>query len=349
MVRNLTDIRTKNLTAYSVSSGAKLWEYMFPVENPTIVMVDASNADDITPYLGFSYPYQVSGGNTTTTVDNLGHVNVSVTEIRSVMTGDDRVYAQFSSVNYEVPVVYGKSKAAYVSGVYALDENGSLLWSKTIIPNSYSMSVVNNSTIMYRNGDGKLVVTSTGAAVGFAFTTFLYIFIRFFCVGAIARAHSRINKNVNRNAVYDFIARNPGSTMYEVSRGLGMNLGTVRYHTFILGMNNRIVSYKEDGKYIRYFMNSNSYSKEDQFIVSLLRRDALGKVLGYMATRPAASNAEIARELGIQESIVSRCVKELSEKGVLVKEHSGTRSAYTLVDARREHVASIMRRIYGES
>jgi DNA-binding transcriptional regulator PaaX len=67
-----------------------------------------------------------------------------------------------------------------------------------------------------------------------------------------------------------------------------------------------------------------------------------------MATQPAASNAEIARELGIQESIVSRCIKELSEKGVLVKEPSGIRSAYTIVDSHRERVASIMRRIYSE-
>ena len=134
-------------------------------------------------------------------------------------------------------------------------------------------------------------------------------------MGAIARAHSRINKNVNRNAVYGFVEKNPGSTMYEISRGLGMNLGTVRYHTFILGMNHRIVPYKDDGKYIRYFTNSNSYSAEDQLIVSLMRREAMGKVLAYMLTQAAASNSEMARELGIQESIVSRCIKELIRKG----------------------------------
>ena len=163
----------------------------------------------------------------------------------AVMAGNGRVYVQFSSVNFEIPVVYGNSKVAYVSGVYAIDENGSLIWSKAIIPTARDMSVVNNSTIMYRDGNGNLVVTNTGAAVGFALTGFLYIFIRFICLGAIARAHSRINKNVNRNAVYGFVEKNPGSTMYEISRGLSENLGTVRYHTYILGMNHRIVPYKD--------------------------------------------------------------------------------------------------------
>ena len=175
----------------------------------------------------------------------------------------------------------------------------------------------------------------------------MYIFIRFICLGAIARAHSRINKNENRNAVYDFIAKNPGLTMYEVSRGLKMNLGTVRYHAFILGMNHRVVPYKDDGKYVRYFTNSNSYSTEDQLIVSLMRREAIGKVLAYIMTQTAVSNSEMARDLGMQESIVSRSVKELMEKGVITKEPYGTKIAYTIVDSHKDRVASIMQRIYG--
>ena len=184
--------------------------------------------------------------------------------------------------------------------------------------------------------------------MGFALTAILYIFLRFFCIGAIARAHSRINKNENRNAVYDFIAKNPGLTLYEISRGLGMNIGTVRYHLFILGMNHRIVPYDGESKFVRYFTNSNSYSREDQAVVSLMRRESYGKVLGFMLTRPAASNVEIAMELGVQESVVSRCIKELTEKGIVVRDISGTRSTYAIDDSHRERIASAMRRIYGE-
>jgi DNA-binding transcriptional regulator PaaX len=79
-----------------------------------------------------------------------------------------------------------------------------------------------------------------------------------------------------------------------------------------------------------------------------MRRESFGKVLGYMATKPAASNVQIAMELGIQESVVSRCIKELTEKGIIVKEPSGTRSVYAIVDSHRERVASAMRHICGE-
>ena len=269
-------------------------------------------------------------------------------EIPEVITSDGRIYAQFYSINYQSPVVLGQSKAAYVSGVYALDENGSLLWNRTVSVNAYDMNVVNNSTVFYRDGSGNLVVTGAGAAIGFALTTILYIFIRFFCIGAVARARSRINKNVNRNAVYDFIAKNPGLTLYELSRGLTMNLGTVRYHVFILGLNHRIVPYDGESKFVRYFTNSNSYSREDQAIVSLLRRESYGKVLGYMLMQPVSSNVEIAMKLGLKESLVSRCIKELSEKGIVVKEPSGSRNFYTLDHSHRERVANAIRRIEGD-
>jgi predicted transcriptional regulator len=308
------------------------------VNDPTTLTVDSSNAGDIIPfYNNGNYPF-----------DGTGSAIESDVEVPQVTSGDGRVYAYFRSTNYETPVVPGKSRATFVSGVYALDENGSLLWNRTISGNAYSMNVVNNSTIFYRTYDDRFVVTGAGAAVGFALTTILYIFLRFFCIGAIARAHSRINKNENRNAVYDFIAKNPGLTMYEISRGLWMNIGTVRYHLFILGMNHRIVPYDGESKFVRYFTNSNSYSREDQAIVSLVRREAFGKVLGLMLTKPGASNVEIAMDLGIQESVVSRCVRELSEKGIVVKEQSGSRGAYAIDDSHKERVASAILRIYGE-
>ena len=335
---NLSDLSTKSLIAYDMGDGRQLWNYTFPVNSPTITTVDASNAGDIIPFY-FIGGYQSSGS---------GNAIETDVEVPQVISGHGRVYAYFRSTNYDTPLVFGKSRAAFVSGVYALDVNGTLLWNKTISGNAYSMNVVNNSTIFYRTYDGRFVVTGAGAAMGFALTAILYIFLRFFCIGAIARAHSRINKNENRNAVYDFIAKNPGLTLYEISRGLGMNIGTVRYHLFILGMNHRIVPYDGESKFVRYFTNSNSYSREDQAIVSIMRRESYGKVLGFMLARPMASNVEIAMELGIQESVVSRCIKELSEKGIVVKEPSGSRSVYTIDDSHKERVAGAMRRIYGE-
>ena len=140
-----------------------------------------------------------------------------------------------------------------------------------------------------------------------------------------------------------YVIANPGSTLRDISRGMRMNLGTVRYHILILGLNHRIVSYQADGKHVRYFINSGTYSQEEQMIMSVVRRDGMRKILMTLLIKPGISNVELSSELGIQESAVSRYMKELAEKGLVVKEMApmGT-SAYFLSNDRMAHVAKAM-------
>ena len=145
-----------------------------------------------------------------------------------------------------------------------------------------------------------------------------------------------------------YVVANPGSTLRDISRGMRMNLGTVRYHIFILGLNHRIVTYQADGKHVRYFINSGTYSKEDQLVMSLIRREGMRKILCVLLVRPGMSNAELSSVSGIQESAVSRYMKELAEKGIVVKELApmGT-SAYFVVNERRARVAKAMELMKG--
>ncbi len=228
----------------------------------------------------------------------IGPWKVAGTGTIKVLPGDNVVYVSYYMDNYEYPAsltsppyddgsdaykyphaaIFNRSELAYASGILALDNNGRLLWNKPMDSMVTTMAA-NNSTIFYGTENGKLSATQVNIAVGFALAAFLYLFLRFFCIGAVARAKARLNQNDNRNRVYEFIVKNPGSTLYETSRGTDMNIGTVRYHLFILGLNHKIVSSRMDGKYIRHFTNSNTYSKEEQFILSLVKRGTLGKIL----------------------------------------------------------------------
>ena len=150
--------------------------------------------------------------------------------------------------------------------------NGKLVWQKPM-DSFLTAAVANNSTIYYGTDNGKISVSVVEAAAGFVLigSALLLMF------GYISRARSKIDKNENRNRIFQFIARRPGSTIYEITRGMGMNMGTVRYHMMILGANHRIVSFNDEGKFVRYFTNSNTYSKEDQLVISIMRRDSIGK------------------------------------------------------------------------
>ena len=99
-----------------------------------------------------------------------------------------------------------------------------------------------------------------------------------------------------------------------------MNIGTVRYHLFILGTNHRIVAHHTDIKFVRYFTNSGSYSKEEQVAVSLVRRDVMRKILELLIEKPGQSNIQISQALNMPESSVSKYMKELSANDIVVRE-----------------------------
>ncbi|MDI6897236.1 winged helix-turn-helix transcriptional regulator [Methanocella conradii] len=326
---SLTALASETLMAFNISDSSLLWDYTFPVDDPVLVTVNESSAPEVC-YIS------ANGGD-----GKYGSVIISDASVPEVINGNGMVYAYFRSVNYESPVVFNKTRCAYVSGIYAFDRNGTLCWSRRIGPDVSHLSVAGNGTVYYVSG-GRVLVIGMGAVAGFAFSALVYLFLRFICVGTVARAKARMSKNGNRDRIMDFISRNPGSSLYEIVRGTGINLGTARYHLSILGMSHKIVASRIDGKYVRYFTNSDSYSEEAQLIFSLMRRKVTGGMLRLILEKPGISNAEAARELGIKESVVCRCMKELSDKGVIDK---GPDGGYFVKEAKREQVAAAMRRI----
>jgi len=185
-------------------------------------------------------------------------------------------------------------------------------------------------------------VTAGGAAV----VSCAYLLFKFFGVGTVARAHSRIDKNKNRNDLFKFIANNPGVTLHDIANTLDMNLGTIRYHLFILSQNHRIVSSKFDDKFVRYFTNSGSFSKNEQLIISLVRRDGVKNVISLLLSEPGLTNADISSRLGIQVSATSRYIKELLEKGLVAKapQENGT-LLYSIDDGQKQNIIRVMERV----
>lgn len=339
---NITDLISGVLYATDVTTGKALWNYTFAATNATVVVLDKRT----TPALLGTYTAEraiedMSLNASQRPISLYGPIQPQ--SVVFVYPGDDVVYATFQSMNYETPIILEKSQCAYTGGVYAFDVNGTLLWQKPMAPFN-TVGVTQNGTVFYQTPDGKIGVTGAGIAAGFTLTAIFYLLLRFVCLGAVARARARINKNDKREQVLDFIVKNPGSSLYEITRGTGINLGTVRYHLFILGLNHKVVASHTDGKYVRYFTNSGTYSKGEQLVLSLMRRDAMGRMLGLMMEKPGISNAEIARELDIKESVVCRCVKELSEKGVVARD---TEKGCFVDEEHREYVARAARRING--
>ena len=154
--------------------------------------------------------------------DNQDMANSSFTDLNqtfvswpqlTILAGNDVVYVSYLTSNLEVPPVFGKARCVYTNNMYAIDNNGTMLWSMPLDSFVTSMAV-NNSTIYYGMSNGGISVGQTSSiAGGIAIVALLYVFFKFFMAGSVSRARKLLDKNVNRNTVYDFILRNPGSTL----------------------------------------------------------------------------------------------------------------------------------------
>lgn len=320
--RTLGQVDTIRITANDTKSGKTLWNYTLPIEKHTVTVND-SNCKYLTIDSGIIEKDNTASPEEWYRSRNLTYglkVNGSWEDANLISTGNI-LYVSYWTYTYEVPTFFNQSNCTYAGGIYAIDNNGKLIWSKSTDSRVIAMQA-NNGTIYYGTDNGKIFSTKVDMTAGFVLTAFFYLFIRFFLVGAVTRVRGRIDSNKNRSAVLNFIIDNPGVNLYEISKSLKMNMGTARYHLMILGINHRVSSYKADSKYIRYFTNSGSYSKEQLLIISLMRRESMNKVLNKLLKKPGMSNMELANELGVQDSSTIRQIKELLAKGILLKEQT---------------------------
>ncbi|MGA9140905.1 MAG: winged helix-turn-helix transcriptional regulator [Methanocella sp.] len=327
---DLGDLGNQSLIAFDLMTGKQAWVRVLPVEQRTEITIDASNVRSLFPATQSEEIIRNNEAGGPFIIYNSSSVATRINSL-SVRPGRDIIYVNYETSNYEDPVVFNRSRMVYAGGIYALDRNGSLLWQMTLSPGS-QMIAAGNSTIVYSAGDGKIYLKFIGTAAGIAFLSALGALLHFFFAGTVARARGRLDDNENRNIVFRYIVDHPGSTLSEIARDTRSNLGTVRYHLLILGLNHRILAHRTGEKFVRYFTNAGSYDAEEQTVIAMLRRDGIGKVLRLIAERPGVSNVDIARALGIPESAAYRCIKEMCDKGLITRTPVERGYTYALVN-----------------
>lgn len=345
-----------NISAYSIIEDRYLWSFNLSPEASEILI--AGDDAEVLPSLILMY----QGGPAVNKLQISAHRNYDNNVDEQVMLmslkglycswgihlarGTDTLYLNYYAFNWQYPIINNKTTCLYANSLYAIAENGTLLWEKPLSSLVTSMAV-NNSTLYYstRNG-GFYVENAAKIGGGLALLAIIYMIARFFMLGTVARARSRLDSNQNRNSVMRYIADNPGLTARDIARHLGLNLGTIRYHLLILGLNHKIITYKADGKYIRFFTNSNSYSEAQQQAVSLVRREGMRKVLDFLLTKPGVTSRELSLSVGAQESAVSRSLRELLHKGIVGRNAKPDGSpAYSISEGYRDSIMFALRRV----
>ena len=140
--------------------------------------------------------------------------------------------------------------------------------------------------------------------------------------------------NRNREKIYRRIQMHPGSTVRDISREEGLNLGTVKYHVNILEATHKITT-KHIKKFIRMFRNSSIYDEKEKIIISALAVPACKSIILSLRDNPGMTNRQISKILEISESGSHQHMKRLlGDKIVMLDSDDGIKKYYVNDDAK---------------
>ncbi len=143
--------------------------------------------------------------------------------------------------------------------------------------------------------------------------------------------------SAKRDQVWRFIQRYPGTPVADVASHLGIAYSHAEYHVHQLeraGLVHRRdkACFPSEGEAV--------VDRRDQRVLVILRRPAPLRIVLALLDG-AATNPELAKQVGIAPSSVSYHVRRLTNAGVVEREEQGRSAVFRLVDA--EATANMLR------
>ena len=104
------------------------------------------------------------------------------------------------------------------------------------------------------------------------------------------------NSHIKADDVFNYVTRNPGSTMSQISRDTKLNRNTVKYHTYGL-IADGLLTLKKIGKYTRLYDKKLNATDLDRMITIYLGDEINARFLFTILDNPGITNAELVKEI----------------------------------------------------
>src|SRR2546422_151005 len=143
-----------------------------------------------------------------------------------------------------------------------------------------------------------------------------------------------------RKDLYDFVRKNPGFHLRELSRALNLSITLADYHLRFLEKHELITS-AMDGEYKRFFPRStpgqaearSALTETEKQILAFLRQPVPLKVIDFLMEREAATHKEILEQVPVSPSTLSHHLKKMQAAGIIAHAEP-TERGYRVVDPR---------------
>lgn len=124
--------------------------------------------------------------------------------------------------------------------------------------------------------------------------------------------------NDARDAILGYLSTTPGAHFSKLRDDLELATGEAQHHLRWLESNGAVETYR-DGDYKRLYP-ANRFSTFEKRALGYLRRTTPRGMLIELLRHPEATGADLARELDVSRSTVSRYATELEAAGLLSRE-----------------------------
>src|SRR5881296_3364586 len=141
-----------------------------------------------------------------------------------------------------------------------------------------------------------------------------------------------------RKDLYDFVRKNPGFHLREVSRALNLSITLADYHLRFLERHELVTS-SMDGEYKRFYPRSTpgladvpaALSEADRQILAYLRQPVPLRVIAFLMEHEEATHKQILEQVPVSPSTLSHHLKKMQAAGILAHAEP-TERGYRVVD-----------------
>jgi predicted transcriptional regulator len=137
----------------------------------------------------------------------------------------------------------------------------------------------------------------------------------------------------NQKLIYEFISIHPGSHLRKISRGLDMNLSTLRYHLDYLEKIGVVISKKDKNLKIYYIVGR--LGKKDKNIAPLLQQKRFRDIILVIIMNPGLSHSDLSGKLSLKPSTLSKYINILRDRGIVYHKRKGRNRYFYATDEKR--------------
>ncbi len=137
----------------------------------------------------------------------------------------------------------------------------------------------------------------------------------------------------NRRQIYEFIHKNPGLHLRDISRKLAMKMGTLRHNADYL-VKKGLISSSMEGNLKVYFA-SKVLTSRDKKITSILQQKRFRDIILTTIIHPGLTHKDIARRLKLKPSTLSKYIGILEERNAIYHEKMEKERHYFITDKER--------------